>query len=116
MKTLGEALGRSDKLYLGRFGHRVVLGPDGIILSKQTYPVAGARAEVTDFRSGLAGRKHTTELTITLASGEVLTWHETISGNLARGTHNQAVKFAPAVNSAAGTRAPARPRRDVPEP
>ena len=61
----------------------------------------GARAEVSDFRSGLVGRKHTTDLTITLASGEVLTWHETETGVMARLKHNEAVRFATAVNSAA---------------
>lgn len=95
---------RAAMAYLGRLGHRIALGPDGIILRRQAYPVVGARAEVTDFRSGLAGRKHTTELTITLADGRVLTWHETDTGITARMLHNQAVKFAAAVNTAAARR------------
>jgi len=87
--------------YLGRLGHRIGLGPDGIVLHKRVYPVTGASAEVSDFRSGLVGRKHTIDLTITLASGDVLTWHQTDTGTMARVTHNEAVKFAAAVNSAA---------------
>ncbi len=86
---------------LGRPGHRIALGPDGITYRKRTYPVSGARAEVNDFRSGLAGRKHTADMTIALASGEVLAWHQTDTGVVARQTHNQVMQFAAAVNSAA---------------
>jgi hypothetical protein len=96
--TAGTAGGT---IYLGRLGHRVALGPDGIVLRKRNYPVKGAHAEVSDFRSGLVGRKHTVDLTITLVSGEVLTWHQTDTGMVARATHNEALKFAAAVNSAA---------------
>ena len=85
---------------VGRIGHRLKLGPEGITLKGRTYPVAGARAEVADFRSGLIGRKHTAEVTITLASGEVLHWHQTDSGMAARLMHNQATAFAAAVNNA----------------
>ena len=108
MKTLRETLAahghdiqKSTTLYVGLHSRRIALTPDGIVLRKQTYSVTGARAEVNDFRSGLAGRKHTTDLTITLAGGEVLTWHETSTGASARVVHNQAVKFAAAVNSGA---------------
>jgi hypothetical protein len=96
-----SGLGRKPALALGILRNKITLGPDGITWRKRTYPVKGARAEVSDFRSGLAGRKHTADLTITLASGEVLAWHQTDTGSMARLAHNQAVRFAAAVNSAA---------------
>jgi hypothetical protein len=80
---------------------RIKFDGRSIHLKGATYPAAGARAEVSDFRSGLGGRKHTTDITVTLASGEVLTWHQTDSGMGARRTHNEATRFAAAVNSAA---------------
>ena len=94
---------KAARIYAGTIGHRIAYDPATrcIILRKRSYPVAGARAEVNDFRSGLAGRKHTTDLTVTLASGEVLAWHETDTGVLARVKHNEVVKFAAVVNTAA---------------
>jgi hypothetical protein len=77
-------------------------GPDGtIIYKKATYPVAGARAEAGDFRSGLVGRKHTARLTVTLASGQVIEWHQTDTGTVARSVHNRVVKSAAGLNTAA---------------
>jgi hypothetical protein len=52
-------------------GRRISLGPEGITLHRNTYPVTGARAEVTEFASGLLGRKHTFSPVIALGSGEV---------------------------------------------
>jgi hypothetical protein len=107
MKTLRQTLAdhghdiqKPTALRVGRPGHRIAVDGGVITLSKQDYPAAGARAEVSDFRSGLAGRKHTTDLTVTLPSGEVLIWHETNTGTSARLVHNQATRFAAAVNSA----------------
>ena len=56
-----------------------------------------ARAEVSDSR---AGRKHITDITVTLASGEHLAWSQTDAGTMARVTHRQATRFAAAVNTA----------------
>jgi hypothetical protein len=68
---------------------------------RESYPVTGARAEVSDFASGLVGRKHTSTITITLAGGKVLTCGRTGAGTMARVIHRQAEQFAAAVNSAA---------------
>lgn len=91
----------SVKASAGRFGQRIKLGPEGIKLRGHVYPVAGARAQVSDFRSGFTGRKATVYVTITLASGEVLTWQQTDTGAAARWTHQGAMRFVAAVNTAA---------------
>jgi hypothetical protein len=68
---------------------------------RESYPVKGAHAEVSDFTSGLVGRKHTSTITITLASGKQLTEGRTGAGTMARVLHRQATAFVAAVNSAA---------------
>lgn len=101
LASIQPAVKPAQTAQLGQLRSKITLGPDGITMHKQTYPAAGARAEVSDFRFGLVGRRHTTYLTITLASGEVLTWHDTQTGSMAWLSHNRAVKFAAAVNTAA---------------
>lgn len=87
-------------VHVGRIGNRITLSPEGIItLRRRHYPADGARATVSDFASGLLGRKHTTTLTITLANEEIIVWQETSTGSYARLSHNMAVALAAAVNS-----------------
>lgn len=62
-------------------GRKLALHDDGTITYRgQTYPVAGAHAEMSDDRGGLFGRRHTVGITVTLASGEQLFWHRTSAG------------------------------------
>jgi hypothetical protein len=72
-----------------------------IVLHGQRYPVKGAQAGVSEFASGLLGRKHTVVITVTLAGplGQ-LSWTQTDVGTMARVTYRQAVAFAAAVNTA----------------
>jgi hypothetical protein len=65
------------------------------------YPAKGARAVVgPDVRSGLAGRRHTTEITVTLATGGQLVSSRTAAGRMARVVRQQSTAFAAAVNTA----------------
>jgi len=91
---------KTAKVSVGSF-RTIKLDGDQIVLRGQRYPVKGTRAEVSDFRSGLVGRKHTTDITVTLAGGQQIGWSQTDAGTMARVTHRQAVKFAAAVNTAA---------------
>lgn len=89
---------------LGR-SRKMRLWPDGMLTWQgRPYSVAGAHAEASDFRSGLAGRKHTATLTVTLANGQVLVRQQTDTGMVARMVHNEAVRFAAAVNTMAAGR------------
>ena len=78
----------------------VHLYPDRISYKGTDYPVAGAHAEVADIRSGMMGRKHTTEVVITTTGGQFV-WSATAAGNQARFDHHAATRFVMAVNTAA---------------
>jgi hypothetical protein len=98
---------RQRTIYAGHIGRRIALTPDGWIeLHGQRYPVAGTQAPWSTFASGLFGRKHTAQLEIRLASGQVLTWQQTDTGSGARLTQRMVVKFAAAVNSMTVVRRP----------
>jgi hypothetical protein len=97
MKTV-TALRSPQKFY----GNKIELTADGILYKGTTYPVAGAHAVVNDVRSGLFGRKHTTELVIDTSAGQII-WHDLEGGSAAARMHNKATAFAAAVNTAALT-------------
>lgn len=81
---------------------RMVLRADGNLTFKGvTYPVAGAHAEISEFQSGLIGRKHTATVTVTFADGRQQVWTQTDTGAVARLVYRDAVKFCAAVNSMA---------------
>ena len=93
----------SDKIATLRFGiviRPVVLYADRIEYKGASYPLAGAHAEVAETRSGLVGRKHTTDVTITTTAGQFV-WSATGAGTNARIAHRAATRFAAALNTAA---------------
>lgn len=68
----------------------------------ESYPLAGARAEVTDARSGLFGRRHQVTLTVTLADGTTpVTRTATRTGSQATLMLKRAASFAGRLNRAA---------------
>jgi hypothetical protein len=101
MSKMTETTSRIAQLGRGRlFQATVHLYPDHISYKGTDYPVAGAHAEVTDIRSGLVGRKHTTEMVVTTTAGQFV-WSATAAGTQARLDHHAATRFAATLNTAA---------------
>jgi len=77
------------------------------------YPARGATATVSpDVCSGLLGRRHTTEITVTLVTGQQLVSSRTGAGRIARVIRRESAAFAAVVNS--GTAGLSRPGRSAP--